>query len=87
MYLRLGFYWVGIVSFWFLIRMSVLHNFVGNADYNVFLSIYKNLPSLISAIGKIFLPFNLSVFPVMSDMTFTLWNNFYNFIRVLVFLK
>ena len=69
MYLRLGFYWVGIVSFWFLIRMSVLHNFVGNADYNVFLSIYKNLPSLISAIGKIFLPFNLSVFPVMSDMT------------------
>jgi len=68
-YLKLGVSSIGIGVFYFLIRMSVLHNFIGNADYNVFLSIYKNLPSLIPAIGKIFLPFNLSVFPVMNDMS------------------
>ncbi|MEK7081174.1 MAG: tetratricopeptide repeat protein [Patescibacteria group bacterium] len=69
-YLKLGAGYVGIVVAWFLIRISVLHNFIGNADYNILLSIYKNLPSLIPAIGKIFLPLNLSVFPVIKDMTF-----------------
>ncbi|MFH1188110.1 MAG: tetratricopeptide repeat protein [bacterium] len=68
-YLKLGLSWIGIGIFWFLIRRSVLHNFIGNASYNFLLSIFKNLPSLIPAIGKIFLPFNLSVFPVMNDMT------------------
>jgi len=68
-YLKLGIGSIGIGVFYFLIRMSVLHNFIGNADYNVFLSIYKNLLSLIPAIGKVFLPFNLSVFPVMNDMS------------------
>lgn len=68
-YLKIGASWTGIAVIYFLIRMSVLRDFIGNADYNIFLSIYKNLPSLISAIGKIFLPFNLSVFPVMKDMT------------------
>lgn len=68
-YLKLGAGWAGIIIIWFLIRISVLHNFIGNADYNIFLSIYKNLPTLIPAIGKIFLPFNLSVFPVIKDMS------------------
>jgi protein O-mannosyl-transferase len=68
LFLRLLFGWVIILFFWFAIRHSVLHTFIGNANYNVFLSIYKNLPSIIPAIGKIFLPFNLSVFPVLNDM-------------------
>lgn len=68
-YLTILFGWIGITGIWFLIRLSVLHNFIGNADYNIFLSIYKNLPSLIPAIGKIFLPFDLSVFPIMKDMS------------------
>ena len=71
-YLKFGAGWAGITALWFLTRMYVLHNFIGNAPYNVFFSIYKNLPSLIPAIGKIFLPFNLSVFPVMKDMTLSL---------------
>jgi len=68
-YLKIGFGWFGIGVIWFLIRGLVLHAVVGNANYNILLSIYKNLPSLIPAIGKIFLPFNLSVFPVMKDMS------------------
>ena len=68
-YLKFGLGWTIIGVFWFLIRLSVMHNFIGNANYNIFLSIYKNLPSLIPAIGKIFWPVNLSVFPVMNDMT------------------
>ncbi|MEI7424683.1 MAG: tetratricopeptide repeat protein [Candidatus Staskawiczbacteria bacterium] len=70
-YLILMFSYIGIVIAWFLIRMSVLHDFVGNAKYNIIFSIFDNLASLIPAIGKIFLPFNLSVFPVMHDMVFS----------------
>lgn len=69
MYIKIGIGWLAVGISWLLIRGLVLHNVVGNADYNVILSIYRNLPSLIPAIGKVFLPFNLSVFPVMKDMT------------------
>lgn len=69
-YLTLGIYWAGIIIVWFLLRRLVLNNFIGNADYNIILSIFHNLPSLIPAIGKIFLPFGLSVFPVLKDMSF-----------------
>lgn len=68
-YLLIGASWIGISAIWFLARMFALHNLVGNAPYNIPLSIFNNLPSLIPAVGKIFLPFNLSVFPVMQDMT------------------
>ncbi len=70
-YLKLIFGWILITGLWFLIRLSVLNHFIGNAEYNIFLSIYKNLPSLLPAVGKIFLPFDLSVFPVMKNMTLT----------------
>jgi tetratricopeptide (TPR) repeat protein len=67
LYLLAG--WGGNSVLWFLIRRAVLNNFIGNADYHITLSIYKNAPALIPAIGKIILPFQLSVFPVLKDMT------------------
>ncbi len=67
-YLVLGAYWVGLVAIWFLGRRLVLGDFVGNADYNIFLSIFHNLPALIHIIGKIFLPVNLAVVPILKDM-------------------
>ncbi|MDO8443313.1 MAG: glycosyltransferase family 39 protein, partial [bacterium] len=67
LYLFIG--WLSLYSGWFLIRKAVLNNIVGNADYQIVPSILQNLPSLAPAIGKIFLPFNLSVFPVLRDMT------------------
>lgn len=71
LYTKLVILWMGVGIFWFLIRSLVLHNLLGDASYNIFLSIYHNLPSLIQTIGKIFLPFNLSVFPIMPDMPFS----------------
>lgn len=69
LYINLISLWAGVGVAWFLIRGLVLDNMIGNASYNIFLSIYNNLLSLVPAIGKVFLPFNLSVFPVMQDMT------------------
>jgi tetratricopeptide (TPR) repeat protein len=67
LYLLAG--WGSALVFWFLVRREVLHNFIGNANYHIALSIYKNLPALIPALGKIIFPFELSVFPVMKDMS------------------
>ena len=61
--------------------MSVLHSFVGSASYDLFFSVFDNLPSLIPAIGKVFLPFDLSVFPIMQDMVFS-----YGLISVIVLI-
>ena len=69
MYILIISLWVSVSSIWFLSRIYVLHNPIGNASYNIFSSIYNNLPSFIPTIGKIFLPFNLSVFPIMNDMS------------------
>lgn len=66
LYLIIG--WAGIFVMWLLIRSAVLNNFIGNSDYHIPLSIYKNLPVLIPTVGKIFLPFDLSVFPILQDM-------------------
>jgi Tfp pilus assembly protein PilF len=79
LYSKLLCWWLGVGLVWFLIRSLVLHNMIGNAPYNVFLSIYKNLLSLIPAIGKVFLPFDLSVFPVLQDMSM-----FYGIISFLI---
>jgi tetratricopeptide (TPR) repeat protein len=67
-YAYLAISWAGIFSIWLLIRSAVLNNFIGNADYRIPLSVYKNLPMLMPTIGKIFLPFDLSVFPILQDM-------------------
>jgi len=68
-YLTLAFAWSSLIFIWFLVRRLVLTDFIGSADYHVFISIYENIPSLIPAIGKVLLPFDLSVFPILSDMT------------------
>jgi len=68
-YLYLAIGWASIFAVWLLTRNAVLNNFIGNADYRIPLSVYKNLPMLIPTIGKIFFPFDLSVFPVLQDMT------------------
>ncbi len=61
--------WAISFSGYFVMRHLVLKTFVGNADYHVIPAIYNNIPSLLPTIGKIFLPFELSVFPILKDMT------------------
>ncbi|MDR3583187.1 MAG: glycosyltransferase family 39 protein [Candidatus Pacebacteria bacterium] len=61
--------WTSGLLFWFIMRHLVLGNFIGNANYHIGLSIFQNLPALVPALGKVILPFNLSVFPILQDMT------------------
>jgi tetratricopeptide (TPR) repeat protein len=61
--------WAAELGFWFLVRRLVLGNFIANADYKIIPSIFQNLPALVPALGKVLLPFNLSVFPILRDMT------------------
>ena len=61
--------WFIILSVWLMIRQTVLTQ---GHDTNVFLavqSVFLNLPAIISYIGKIILPFNLSVLPILRDIT------------------
>ncbi len=67
-YLLLIFGWTAVLILYFWLRQNALSSMIGNANYNIMSVIFNNLPSLIPAIGKIFLPFNLSVFPILQDM-------------------
>ncbi len=78
-YFGLLLFWVTILLVYFTVRQFALHQLVGNANYSILHSIYQNLPSLIPAMGKILLPFELSVFPILKDMDFT-----YGFISIAV---
>lgn len=69
LYLWLIFGWATVLILYFWLRQNALSNIIGSSNYNVFGSIYKNLGSLIPAVGKIFLPFDLSVFPILKDMS------------------
>jgi tetratricopeptide (TPR) repeat protein len=63
--------WITTYFIYFKSRQAVLDSFTSNRyDFiDMLASIYQNSSSLISTVGKIFLPFNLSVFPVLTDMT------------------
>lgn len=60
--------WGEILFFWFIARYAVLQHFLGNNNYDIFSSIYHNALLLLPILGKIFLPFNLSTVPVLTDM-------------------
>ncbi|MCM2339330.1 MAG: tetratricopeptide repeat protein [Burkholderiales bacterium] len=55
---------------WFLSRSYVLRDSTPATLPNMIKSVYFNFPAVIQFFGKIFLPFNLSVLPIMQDTTF-----------------
>jgi len=59
-----------IVIFWILLRHLVIGNSNPISFIGMIKSIWINFPAVIQFIGKIFLPFNLSVLPIMEDTTF-----------------
>lgn len=74
--------WFIIASFWFLLRQSALKNNpieLTVSDMSRALSI--NLPVVIQFIGKVFLPLNLSVLPIIKDTTFI-----YGFISIILLM-
>jgi tetratricopeptide (TPR) repeat protein len=71
--MMLGVY-ISVLVFYFLTRHLVLNGFVGKevAGFDILKQvinpIISNIPSVIPAVGKIFLPFDLALIPVMADM-------------------
>ncbi len=55
---------------WIVLRTFTLRGSVQITFLNMIKSIYFNFPAVIQLVGKIFLPFNLSVLPIMQDTTF-----------------
>lgn len=61
---------ISISIIWFLSRSYVLRDSTPATLPNMIKSVYFNFPAVIQFFGKIFLPFNLSVLPIMQDTTF-----------------
>jgi len=62
--------WIGIVFVWFILRSLALTNSITYTFSTMVQSLITNLPATIQFIGKIFLPFNLSVLPIIQDTSF-----------------
>ncbi|MFZ1019909.1 MAG: tetratricopeptide repeat protein [Minisyncoccia bacterium] len=61
---------IGLAGVWAGLRYLVLRNSTGITLPEMIKSVFFNLPAVIQFLGKIFLPFNLSVLPIMQDTTF-----------------
>jgi hypothetical protein len=59
-----------LIIFWAIIRDLVLNNPGAMTVFEMLESIYLNFPATVQFFGKIFLPFNLSVLPIIQDTTF-----------------
>ena len=63
-----GIGWLIITIAWAIIRYHALGG-ENNVSFSTqLISIIKGLPAVLPFLGKIFFPFNLSVFPIMADM-------------------
>ena len=63
--------WVVAIFAWFLVRASATLANRQDLFTDMFRSAYGRLPAIIQYLGKIFFPFNLTVFPVTGEIT--LW--------------
>ncbi len=61
---------IGIGVAWVAARHFALAGSTPATLLNMIKSVFINLPATVQLIGKIFLPFNLSVLPIMQDTTF-----------------
>ena len=67
--LRVSCGWLVITVFWFLARAAALKGPAGGPHYDIARSLYENLPAVLPCLGKALFPFNLSVMPVLEDMS------------------
>lgn len=78
--------WLIVLGFWFLIRRYTLGGGGGLSPFELSQSLLQALPGLIQQIGKILLPFNLSVMPTIRD-TNIIYGILTIFILAIVFYK
>jgi tetratricopeptide (TPR) repeat protein len=63
--------WAALIAAWFFGRSFALTQAPGISLQAVFTSVYLSLAAVIQYLGKIFLPFDLSTYPVMADLRLT----------------
>jgi len=68
--LMVGAGWLLVVVGWYFLRNYGLRSPSNFLVSDGLLSLWDNLPAVIQYLGKIFLPFNLSVLPLMVDTTY-----------------
>jgi len=62
--------WFIILAVWGIIRTKIVMATNDITLSHAVMSLFQNLPALIPYIGKVFLPLNLSVLPILEDMSF-----------------
>ncbi len=61
--------WVGVLALWFLLRTFALKN-PAPIDFSyAAASLFNNFPAVLLYLGKVLIPFNLSVLPTLRDST------------------
>jgi len=68
--LRFVITWIALFLLWFVLKTIALAHPIQVTIPQLFKSVFSGLPAIIPYLGKIFLPFNLAVLPVMQDTTF-----------------
>ncbi|MCX5797457.1 MAG: tetratricopeptide repeat protein [Elusimicrobia bacterium] len=69
--------WGVVLALWLALRQAALRNPIHMAIADMAVAVWRNLPAVIPSVGKMFLPFDLSVLPILRDMSF-----FYGFVAV-----
>ena len=62
--------WIAITDLWFIVRQIALEGSFDSTLYGISSALFVSSPAVIQYIGKILMPFNLSVFPTIKDTTF-----------------
>lgn len=64
--------WAAVIIPWFLLRRIALEGALETTGYDMASSLLVSLPAVVQFIGKVFMPFNLSVYPTIRDTSFVL---------------
>lgn len=62
--------WIVAIGCWYVMREAALKGSFDTTFDSLADALWVRLPALIQYVGKIFMPFNLSVFPTIQDTTF-----------------
>lgn len=62
--------WVGCFALWFIMRKAATVQTTGVTVGQIASDFFSRLPVIVQYLGKIFLPFNLSVFPMQQDTVY-----------------
>lgn len=62
--------WISVLVLWGILRHIALSSQRGDTVWNIVESAFVNFPVIIQVLGKILLPFNLTILPTMENTTF-----------------